>query len=652
MPRLQFDELIFDIGFDAEWQRRQTITNVREPTLFPYRDRQTNSLRRLEETAGLRGSGYIADERFMRYEFDLRGGFSQETYRESRPGPDLRDSPNGDLFQYDARATIFPAGKLSANVFALKQDDRVPRMFLPSLERQRERYGAELVYSDRVLPMRLLFESSYEESRSFDRSLNDDERSGDRRLEYEATWQPTEYHQLRLDYEYDDRRDQYSGAINRFDTTRNYLTLNDSYQFGEDHKSRLDTVARFQDESGDYARDVYEFAPQLRLQHTDKVSSNYRFQYLEESFEGSSLELFRGDAGLNYRPNKWLDAGVNFYGLTEDVERGSELDEWGGVATASANVENALGQLSSNLSYNHASQHVDNNGSDGVVIGEAITLRDPLPTYLAHTDVKRLSIVVTDTDRRRLYIIGRDYYVVQVGRYTWLVRTQSGRITDGQTVLVSYLYRTAQDYSIHRDRVDFRVQQAFKNGFSLYYAASLQDESINNSRFLSYEPRDVNRHRVGLDYRQKRWFAGAELEYNDDGVDPYKAVHLRTDATVYERAQHSLNGRGNFSFLRFDGRGELTPHDTSLLDLGMSYRFLIDPKWDASATIAYRYEDDSLYGITHGVDVAGGVNWRIGQFTASVEIEYDLLDLPSSSDGTFAVWLKVRREFPLISRGQ
>lgn len=647
-PFLRFDDLRFDIGFDADWQRRQTLTDVREPTLFPNRDRQVNTARRFEETIGLRGAGDVLDERFLRYQFDVRGGLSQESFSESRPGRDLSHSPHGDVFEYDARATLFPAGRVSANFFALKQDDRLPRMFLPSLERQRERYGAELTFSDQVLPMRLSFESEYEELLSFDRSLNDDERRGDRRLEYEATWQPSEFHSLRLDYEYDDRREEYSGSDTRFETIRNYVTLNHALQFGDEHRSRLDTIARIQDETGDLARDAYEFSPHLRLHHTDAVSSDYRLQYLQESFEGLSHELFRGDAGLHHRPDEWIDTGVNFYGLADHVEESGDLNEWGGIATVGVSRDNSLGRFASNLTYNHAWQRVDSDGQDGVVIGEALTLRDPLPAYLAHTDVRRFSIVVTDAERRRTFLLGRDYRIAQVGRYTWLVRVLTGRIADGQTVLVSYTYRTSQGFVLNRDRLDVRMQQAFASGWTPYYAASLQEEDIDRTRFRSYQARDVNRHRLGLDYREKRWFVGAELEYNDDAIDPYKGVHLRADATFLEKAPHSLGGQGNFSFLRFDGSGELDPHDTSLLDLGVSYRFLLDPRWDVSLAAAYRYEDDSSFGVTHGVDVTAAVAWKFGQFTASVEVEYDLLDLPGSSDGQIAVWMKLRREFPLL----
>jgi len=75
-------------------------------------------------------------------------------------------------------------------------------------------------------------------------------------------------HSLRLEYEYDDRREQYSGADTRFDTTRNYLTLNHVLRFGRDARSAWETLARFQDETGDLARDNAEVSTRLRLQHS------------------------------------------------------------------------------------------------------------------------------------------------------------------------------------------------------------------------------------------------------------------------------------------------------------------------------------------------------------------------------------------------
>ncbi|MCG3125859.1 MAG: hypothetical protein CHACPFDD_00686 [Phycisphaerae bacterium] len=647
-PLVAFDELTFDLGFDAEWRRRQVIQDARSG--YPFRDRQTNSARSFEETVGAHGEGTLVDERFATYRFDVRTGWHQDYYHETRAGLDRRDSPDGFLLQYDTRLTLLPAGKVTIDVLASQLDDRVSRPFLPSLDRRRERYGASLLFNDRVLPMRLSFEDTFESLDGTSRQRYEDEQRGARELRYEATWQPTQYHSLRLDYEYNDRREQFSGTDTRFDTVRNYLTLNHVVQFGSDHRSRFDTLARFQDESGDLARDMAEFAPQLRLQHTDQLATRYRGQYLREEFEGVEHEIFRADAGLTHQPCENLGSSADLYGLRQELERGGDSNEWGAIGSLWFNRDNSLGRFSSTATYTHTHSRADDSGSNGVVMGESVTLKDPLPVFLARTDVVPISILVTDGTRRVTYFPVRDYVITRVGRYTSIRRVPTGRIVDNQTVLVSYTYRTSQGLELNRDRVDVRVEQRFTSGWTPYYAGSIQDEDIDRTRFRTFEPRRVNRHRAGLAYRQPRWSASSEYEFNDDSIDPYQGLHLNADCTFFEDGQQSLGGTTRFSFLNFEGTNDLGARTTSLFDAGLTYRYALAPRIEAVATGLYRYEDDELYGITHGVDVSASLNWRIGLFTALLEVEYKLLDLADSSDGSAAAWIKLRREIPLVAR--
>jgi hypothetical protein len=644
------DELSFDLGFDGQWRRRRTGSQRRDRTRLGYRQR--DDMWRLEETIGMHAAGGAVHDRFLTYDIDALWGLSQEAYRETRPGRDLSNRPHGDILEYDARATLLPAGKISADFFALQLDDRVPRPFLPSLDRRRERYGATLSFNDRVLPMRLSFEDTFERLTSGDSSLLDDQRDSERLLTYEATWHVNDRQQLQINYEYSDRRAQFSGTRTRFDTTRNYLTLDHALAFGEDDGSRLETIARFQDETGDLARDVYELAPQLRLQHDDNFFTTYRGQVLRESFEGSQLELFRGDVGATRTWGESLTTLANLYGLRQNVERGSNANEWGATANLSYHKDNRLGRFTGSLNYAHTHLRSNDDARDGVVFNEALSFRDPLPAYLAHTNVRPASIVVIDAETRRVLRFGSDYVVLRIGKYTALSRVRTGRILDRGTVLVSYRYRAARGFELGRDRVDVRLQQSFGGGLTAYYAGSLQHESIDRRRLLGFEPRDVNRHRVGLSFAQKRWSTSLEYEYNDDDIDPFQAVHLTADATVLERAAHTLDLRGGLSYFDFAGESNLEGRHAVLLDLTGSYRYLLGDDLELSTSAAYRYEDDSLFGRTNGVDLTAGLNWKIGMFTAVVDLEYDALKLSGSNDETFAAWIKLRRDIPVISRGR
>jgi hypothetical protein len=647
----RFDELNFDLGFDSEFRKRRVIQDTGGP--WGGRWDQTDEYRKFEETLGARGAGSLLGERFVQYDFAFRTGFSQDYFRETRPGPDQSEYSSGFLLDYDVRANILPAGKVSANVFASHLRDRVPRMFLPSLDRTRERYGGEIFFNDPVLPMRLSYENLFESLEGDDGYNFDDEKNGERTLHYEATFQPSEDHQLRLDYEYQDSREQYSGTDQTYDTTRNYLTLNHVFMFGEDKRSRVDTIARVQEEAGDLARDVYELQSNLRLQHTKELATLYRIQWLRQSYEGVDMRQLRGDLGFDYALDQWLSLAGNVYGYGLDADGGgNDTTEWGGTINLGLRHDWALGRASANLGYTHAQTRVDADSGDGVVLYESATFRDPLPVYLAQQDVRWTSVAVTDAGRTRVYLLGRDYLLFQAGRYTALRRVMTGNIANNQTVLVSYTYRVDTGYDLTRDRFDVRVQNEFKGGLTPYYAATVQGETIDGSRLLDFEPRDINRHRLGVNYKRRKWSAGFEFEYNDDSIDPYKAVHTNFDMILWDKAPHTVGTRGNYSFFRFDGAGDLEARDVSLLDMGLTYRLLLNEKIEGNCTAAYRFEDDTIEGITNGVDISAALNWRIGLFTMSFEIEYNLLDLNTSSDGDFSAWIKLRREIPVITRKQ
>ncbi len=646
---LEMRRLALELGFDLEFDRRDVDYDYRNPV--PHSAKQINRARRLEETLGLNTAGSLFGEQFLLYDIAARYGLTQEWFSESRPGPDDDQGSDGTLLEYDVNLTFLPRGVISGNAYAQRLDSRVPRMFQPSLDRTYERYGGGLSVNNAKFPMRFTFEHTWDDLTSRTRELSDDEQRGTDMFRYEGTWQISPNHALRVDYEYNDRHELYSGSRTRYDTTRHYLNLNHVLRFGPDGKSAWETLARLQDEAGDLARDNAELSTRLRLQHTDSLASNYGVQYLRDSFQELTTETWRGEAGLAHQLGQWLTTSAQLYGLQQQQDYNADFCEWGGVLNSAFAQDNAWGRFSANATYNHTATETRHGDRGGIVIGESVTLRDPLPAYLAQTDVNVWSIVVTDAGRTRTYLPARDYVILRMGRYTALRRVVTGQITDRQTVLVSYTYRVYQDYSLRRDRFDFRLQQEFQFGLTPYYAGSFQNEDHNAVRYLAFRERDVNRQRVGATYRRRGWSVGLEYEYNDDALDPYQAMHSNGDVVLWQSARNQLDGRGTLSHFRFRGADELEAHNTTLLDLGCSYRYLLAPNLEANASAFYRYEDDSLNGITNGVDLSAAVDWRLGYFSLRFEAEYDMLDLPGSRDGDMSFWLKLKREIPIISKG-
>ncbi len=597
----------------------------------------------------MEASGSLVSDRFLQFQFVGRWGLVQEDFEESGFGFGRRDNPDGDLLEYDARATLFPAGKLTLNTFARRRQERIPRPFLPSIEFDRQVEGVELLYNDPVLPMRLTFENEFEDRTSIGRGRLDDEIYSDKRLTYDATWRPSDTQRLNLNYEYSDQRQRFAGSRTRFDTARSDLTLSHELRFGADERSSFQTFGRFQDEVGDLARDIYEVSPQLILQHTDSFATHYRFQYYQDAFEGTQISQWRGEAGFTHQANDALLTTANLYFLRQDAERFGDTDEWGGTINFAYARENALGSFRGNLNYTHATIETEADERVGQVINETVTFRDPLSAYLQNADIDRLSIRITDLERQRVYVEGTDYVVITFGRFTQLRRVLNGRIQNGQAVRVTYRFNRSPRLMLDRDRVDLRLQQDFKNGWTPYYYGSYQFESVDGN--FGFTPaRDINRHRLGVRYQRPRGSVGAEYEYNDDSIDPYQAAHFTGDVVLLNRSPHTLDGRSNFSYFDFRGAPGLAPRDTLLFDAGVGYRCLLGDRSECRFQALYRYEDDSIFGATHGFDLNGGIFWQIGLFTASVELEYDRLDLPGSNDETFAAWFRLRREIPVIRR--
>jgi len=638
---------MLELGLEGSYDE-QTASATDRRSWIPREFHYSRRSRRFEEVLGFSGDGTLFGPQWLDFTGQARFGLSQERHRQSLPGPDDSADPHGQLLEYNLDLTFLPRGRLSGNAFAQRLSDRVPRTFLPGLDRSRERFGGGLYFNDAKLPMRLTFEHSREALDSRTRDARDDEQRGRDQLRYEATWQIDTRQSLRLEYEYDDRREEYAGSRTRFDTQRHYLTLNHALRFGSGDRSAWENLLRMQDEAGDLARDNAEAASRLHLQHTETLASHYRLQFLRDSFQGLTTETWRGEAGVTQRLGNWLTGTGQFYGLRQAAEQKADWSEWGANLGLSAVRENRWGEFSSNLSYNHAATDTRAGTRRGVVIAEAVTLRDPLPAYLVHTDVDRASIVVTDEGRTRTYLAGRDYAVHQAGHYTALLRLPSGAIPDRATVLVSYTYRVADNYDLRRDRVDFRVQQGFRGGLTPYYAASIQCEGIDRPLRAAFADRDINRHRLGTTYRQPRWSAGLEYEFNDDSVDPFQAVRANADMVVWQQASAQVDGRASASRFWFDGLGALAERDALVCDVGLSARQLLARDLSLEAAALYRYEDERPYGITHGVDLTCGLDWRIGYFTLRFEAEYDLLDLPGSRDQSFSFWIKLKREIPVV----
>ena len=636
-------------------------TKVRQPYRGLMRGKSTQSNRdyTFQERIGFSLTGTVLDPSFITFDGDISFALTQSCHEERGWFSARDDHDTGHLLQYDMRANFFTGKLLSGSVYALRVDDRISRRFLPTLDEERTGFGTSWDFAHEKFPMHLSYD--YLET---DRTGNWDERDNEHFTESTFVFGGevifTDHHRLTYDYEHAETKQEYQGLDQPFDTTRDLFTLEHELEFGGSHQHELRTLVHWQEESGDFARDYFEIGPQLTLRHSDQLQTLYKYQFNRENYEGLDVETQRFDFQLVHQLYSNLTTTVDLFALYEDVEDDVNTHQYGGSVDWQYNRKNPYGHLYANLALAYDTENLSGDSGVRVVMDESAAFRDPVNITLRNRNVIPSSIVVTDASNHRYYLAGRDYLVIRIGDVTQLARVRSGRIADGGNILVDYQYRTPTHGKIDTIRVDAGVEQRFNNGLTPYYRFSYrnQERPDHTTGFsfadLLYQPTTgfaryadrTNHHRLGVKYDHKRFALGAEYEVFDDTVEPYDAFHLDGLVHILQTPEHTLDASTRFS--RFFFEGGYDRRNVTIIDVELDHRWQLRENMSIFDRVAYRWEDDSVDGITRAWDVAAGLDYVMGDLTAELTFEYDRLDLPESDEDDFGVYLRVRRDIPNV----
>ena len=118
---------------------------------------------------------------------------------------------------------------------------------------------------------------------------------------YGAEWIINEHHRFKFSYEHSETGQEFQGRRDQFDTTRDLFKIEHELGFGPDYKHSLRTVIHWQEESGDFARDLFEIGPQVTLQHGDSLRTSYKYQFNRQRYAGLDIETQRLDFQLTHQ---------------------------------------------------------------------------------------------------------------------------------------------------------------------------------------------------------------------------------------------------------------------------------------------------------------------------------------------------------------
>jgi hypothetical protein len=594
----------------------------------------------MTESLGLRLSGDIYNRDFISFDGAFEIGLDQDRFRENIDDFSRTDSDNGLLLSYDFSLDALPDKPVSFSAYARRDRDRRPRRFLPSLLEDRREAGGTIFARDGVWTGEFGVNGSDIE-RTGNRDEADDERLRRLRFFADNRWEFSDRHALRIMADHEREESQYQGDTYHYDNERTEARLEHDLAFGAAGEHRINTFLRYNNERGDLARDEYEFVPRLTLEHNDKLTTSYRYQFY--GFDEGAIDLYRHklDASAVYRPTEpWRITGDAFW-LTERVADDIETYEFGGSVDVQYARPTSLGELSANLTL--AAQRTRTTGSAGerIVRDERQQFDRGRLLFLSESNVIRASIVAHDVNRTRIFVEGVDYNVVAIGRRISISRIPTGRIGDTDVVYFDYRYRVAAGSRVDSYRVDFEIEHAFDLGLTPYYTFEIRREFTNGSNALSVFEDNTERHRFGVRYERPTWSVTGEAEIFNDTYEPYYAFHGTCQAALLRHDPHNVDALVHASQYRFTD--DLNRRRVTWIDLDLTDRMRVTRYLSATLGAAYRWEDDSIDGETNALDLSCGLQLVRGQLDVHLTAEYDLLDIGESEDRDYGVWLRVRR---------
>lgn len=625
------------LGLESEYEQRR----VRYSTSGRGDEAHDNRDSRLNELFGLDLAGDVIDPNLLAWQAGLEIGPSQNRFREEGRGYSRDEYDSGLLLNYDVAFDILKSKPVSVHGYARRGDDRVARRFLPSLREEFNEYGLSV----QALYGPLTTEAGFEYrdvKRHGNDYVEDDERLRTSRVYIDNKLEISDSQWLRLGFEREKIDSSYQGSRYDFNTTRDEFRLEHEYAFGPDDRNRFDTVLRTTQEDGDLERDETEFTPRLILRHTDALETIYRYSFYHYAQDAIEVDQHKFDAQAQYRPSDRFRFSLNGFGLYERVDQDVETRQFGGGFDTAYTRPTPAGELRINLAFAADGARTVGDAGYRVVRDEGHALSSVRSVRLDNRDVQSVGILAHNKERTRYYIDGKDYVSSVVGRYAYVKRLRLGRIQEGEVVYFDYRYRIPAGASVTSYRGDLSIEHEFPFGLTPYYYLESRCQDVSRSFGTPAYRDDMHRHRVGARYEKPRWDVTNEIEIFDDSVEPFDAYHLTGHVALLRAREHSLDFSGEVSRYWFEGGCDR--RRVWWLEFDLKDKVEFNAYLSGTAGAAYHFEDDSIDGRTHGVDLECGLRYVRGLLTVELTAEYDLLSFDRSREDGFGVWLNVRRD--------
>ena len=263
-------------------------------------------------------------------------------------------------------------------------------------------------------------------------------------------------------------------------------------------------------------------------------------------------------------------------------------------------------------------------GTD-IVNDESHVFTEPFPVTLEQRNPDTDSIIVTNSTGTEIYTEGDDYTISVDGDQVQLNVTTLGMIfpnvTDGQVLLVDYLFVVDEERKEDSTNQSFRIAQEFTNGLSLFYGHRQLDRDTESSVETSVTDSDFKSDNFGLGYKKRNLMLRAERTRTVSSRNTVQSDILLGSNTWQLTSRTSFIGLISQTWMDSKGTND---RKTTLFKLDGKLKMQLRKHLKLSGRAQWRDEDNSDTGQTRGL--------RMG---ASLVYEYRNLHVETGWDSYF-----------------
>lgn len=595
----------------------------------------------MQEELYLHTEGDVFDPKFMTYAAGLGMGLVQQKFDTGTSS----GSSSGSMNSYRLISHFLSGKPYPFSVSLNKEETFLPRRFRSPLHMENTSSGILARWRHSEWPMTFSWTDSHMQQRA---DLDDSGFMFDRRSErfaYSVAHDFSERSHLDFRFDMDDIL-QKSTGYSRSIKTQNYRLAHD-YTFGADNRHSLRSHLSFVDRDSDFDTQTLEWQESLLLRHSDSFSTFYSAHYSQNTFESIDSRTLGGVGGFTHRLYDNFTTKLSLYSHKTEFGRSSESLSRGGDIHFNYYRHNPWGLLTAE--YGFRMLNLESTGSTGtdIVLDESHTFSDPFPIALEKRGILVDTIVVKNAAGTEIYTEGDDYIIRQIGDWIELDVTTLGadfpNISDGQNLHVDYLY--AVETSATEDLLEhtFRIEQMFKNGFSVYYAHQNRQTDIDYSHAVAVDPdEDYESNTFGAAYRIRNYTLTAE--HREVEATRNSSQSDRLTASAHWSLSPTTSVHGQVAQAWIDSTGDRN-RETSLFTARAGFKNRLTKHLRLTGDAELRREDSSDIGRTDGFRLDAAMEYHRRALSIRSGWGYYVLDRGNTETTNSMFFIKMIRRF-------